>query len=351
MASAILNLAFGAASHSLPITDALSGIFGSISMTAWICLLIPQLMANYRAQSADGLSMAFLIVWLLGDATNLIGLHIDLGLGALFTHLAPTAVALASYFCVADMVLISQCVYYNTRNARRLKQAESTQTSEQSPLLARRRGSSVGNSDSAIDGTTKATEIEDGIPDGGSAVNNALSLVAVYGIGFAGWFLSYKAGAWDIDEPGVPEPPSDEKNVMEIVGLTLGYMSAVCYLWYVAQDPSPLSVLTTRSARVPQILKNYREKSCEGEQTLALAKLCTMADNNVAGLAILFFMLSLTGNLTYGISLVAYSQEKKYLLNALPWLLGSIGTIVEDCIIFVQFRLYSNNSRSTVVPA
>lgn len=58
-------------------------------------------------------------------------------------------------------------------------------------------------------------------------------------------------------------------------------------------------------------------------------------------------MLSLTGNLTYGISLVAYSQKKKYLLNALPWLLGSIGTIVEDVVIFVQFRLYSNNRRST----
>jgi solute carrier family 66 (lysosomal lysine-arginine transporter), member 1 len=34
---------------------------------------LPQLVANYKAQSADGLSMAFLVVWLLGDATNLIG--------------------------------------------------------------------------------------------------------------------------------------------------------------------------------------------------------------------------------------------------------------------------------------
>ncbi len=56
-------------------------------------------------------------------------------------------------------------------------------------------------------------------------------------------------------------------------------------------------------------------------------------------------MLSLTGNLTYGVSLIAYSQEKKYLLNALPFLLGSLGTIVEDSIIFVQFRLYSDNKR------
>ncbi len=59
------------------------------------------------------------------------------------------------------------------------------------------------------------------------------------------------------------------------------------------------------------------------------------------GLALLFFLLSLTGNFTYGASLVAYSQEGDYLLKALPWLLGSLGTIVEDMIIFSQFRLYA----------
>jgi hypothetical protein len=36
-------------------------------------LQLPQLFANYKAKSADGLSMAFLVVWLLGDITNLIG--------------------------------------------------------------------------------------------------------------------------------------------------------------------------------------------------------------------------------------------------------------------------------------
>jgi uncharacterized protein with PQ loop repeat len=77
-----------------------------------------------------------------------------------------------------------------------------------------------------------------------------------------------------------------------------------------------------RSARLPQIWKNYKEKSCEG-------------------LALLFFLLSLTGNFTYGASLFAYSQDGKYLLKALPWLLGSLGTMVEDCIIFVQFRIYA----------
>ncbi len=55
----------------------------------------------------------------------------------------------------------------------------------------------------------------------------------------------------------------------------------------------------------------------------------------------LFFLLSMTGNFTYGASLVAYSQEADYLVKALPWLLGSLGTIAEDSIIFAQFRIYA----------
>lgn len=86
------------------------------------------------------------------------------------------------------------------------------------------------------------------------------------------------------------------------------------------------------SARIPQIIKNYREKSCEG-------------------LALLFFLLSLTGNFAYGASLVAYSQDKNYLLTALPWLLGSLGTIVEDAVIFIQFHLYAANKGSKPVSA
>lgn len=38
---------------------------------------------------------------------------------------------------------------------------------------------------------------------------------------------------------------------------------------------------------------------------------------------------------------MAFSQERDYFIRALPWLLGSLGTMVEDSIIFVQFRIYS----------
>ncbi|KAK1997444.1 PQ-loop-domain-containing protein [Colletotrichum falcatum] len=308
--------AYAALSQTPKVEEALSGIFGSVSLTAWICLLLPQLLTNYKAQSADGLSMGFLIIWLIGDVTNL--------LGALFTHLAPTAVALAMYFCFADLVLIGQCVYYNTKNARRAARRRASsaapEATEDEPLLrpsARRRSSSAAglpgshrrqglHESSSLDPLRKMVTGEDDTPDSNPWLHNALSIVAVYLVGAAGWFLSYQAGAWDSPDDADVGSPAEAAGTMEKVGLMLGYFSAVCYL----------------TARIPQIVKNYREKSCEG-------------------LALLFFLLSLTGNLTYGASLVAFKQDKAYLLNALPWLLGSLGTMVEDFIIFAQFHMYA----------
>ncbi|EFQ29543.1 hypothetical protein CGRA01v4_14817 [Colletotrichum graminicola] len=305
--------AYAALSHTPEVEEVLSGIFGSISLTAWICLLLPQLLTNYKAQSADGLSMGFLIIWLIGDVTNL--------LGAFFTHLAPTAVALATYFCFADLVLIGQCVYYNTKNARRAARSRASaatpaEATEDEPLLRSRRSSSAAglpgshrrqglHEESSLDPLRKMVTGEDDTPDSNPWLHNTLSIVAVYLVGAAGWFLSYKAGAWDSPDADVGSP-AEAADTMEKVGLLLGYLSAACYL----------------TARIPQIVKNYQEKSCEG-------------------LALLFFLLSLTGNLTYGASLVAFKQDKAYLLNALPWLLGSLGTIAEDFIIFTQFHIYA----------
>jgi hypothetical protein len=64
------------AAPSLGFYKALSGMLGSISLTAWICLLVPQVLKNYRAHNADALSMTFLFVWLGGDLANLCALRV-----------------------------------------------------------------------------------------------------------------------------------------------------------------------------------------------------------------------------------------------------------------------------------
>ncbi|KAJ4217606.1 hypothetical protein NW759_008914 [Fusarium solani] len=274
----------------MPSNEIISGIFGSISLTAWITVLVPQLHANYQSGSAEGLSMAFLFIWLLGDMANFVG--------ALFTRLAPTAIGLAGYFCIADLILICQCFYYKTANSRP-QSVSSTGvdviSSEETPLLSTTQQS----------GLAQRSKMN-------PWVSNTLSLLAVGVVGCIAWLAAFEMGFLDSTETDTQDPEQGSDKMLETVGIILGYGSAVCYL----------------CARIPQIIKNYRERSCEG-------------------LAILFFLLSLTGNVTYFISLLAYSQEKNYLLNALPWFLGSLGTVGEDMLVFAQFRKYSGNKETS----
>lgn len=54
------------------------------------------------------------------------------------------------------------------------------------------------------------------------------------------------------------------------------------------------------------------------------------------------------GNITYGVSILFHSLEREYIITNLPWLIGSLGTIVEDAFIFVQFRMYARDTGSAV---
>jgi len=305
-----------AMSHALPLTshEALSGVFGSISLASWIFLLVPQLIENYKSGSADGISLAFLTVWFIGDVTNLGG--------ALWADLVPTVTALAIYFCFADLVLISQCVYYNMKNSRRERKTSTRSTeSVEAPLLGRRDSSNIGlpgshRRESIASRKRRASSLPT-IPDveeGASEwVKNTASIVGVCIVGAAGWAIAWKTGVW------VPQPThgdTGESSDSPLGAQILGYASAVCYL----------------GARIPQIIKNQRERSCEG-------------------LSLLFFMLSLLGNATYGAGIIFHSQEKEYIMTNLPWLIGSLGTMVEDVTIFIQFRVFGNGEASSALEA
>ncbi|KAF1928635.1 vacuolar membrane PQ loop repeat protein [Didymella exigua CBS 183.55] len=302
-----------AAAHHLTAREALSGIWGSISLCAWIFLLVPQLIENYKSGSADGISLVFLAIWFIGDVTNLAG--------ALWAGLVPTVIALAMYFCVADLILITQCVYYNTINARRTARKTSTQSanSVEAPLLGRRDSSNVGlpgshRRDSQASRRRRASSLPtildvDDVPS--EWMKNTVSVFGVMAVGAAGWAIAWQSGVW------LPQPTrTGDAPPIALGAEILGYVSAVCYL----------------GARVPQIIKNQRERSCEG-------------------LSLLFFMLSLLGNATYGAGILFHSTEKEYFVTNLPWLIGSLGTMVEDAVIFMQFRAFGTGEALSSVDA
>ncbi|OAK95804.1 PQ-loop-domain-containing protein [Phaeosphaeriaceae sp. SRC1lsM3a] len=308
----MLGAAIAMALPQLTAHEALSGVFGSISLASWIFLLVPQLIENYKQGSAEGISLAFLTVWFIGDVTNLIG--------AVWAGLVPTVIALAIYFCFADLILISQCVYYNLKNSRRARKASTrSNDSVEAPLLGRRDSSNIGlpgshRRDSQASRRRRASSlptIADTEAGGSEWIKNALSIVGVCVVGAAGWAIAWRTGVW------APQPANQDEGVEIAFGAqVLGYASAICYL----------------GARIPQIIKNQREKSCEG-------------------LSLLFFILSLLGNATYGAGILFHSQEKEYLLTNLPWLIGSLGTMVEDITIFIQFRAFGDAEQTSAVDA
>lgn len=180
------------------------------------------------------------------------------------TGLAPTATALAGYFCISDIILISQSLYYNVINARKARQrTRSTQSeaSEDEPLLQPRRRSSSGlpgshrrhsvhHSESNLEPIKRVFTGEDDTPDSNPWLHNALSVAAVYIVGAAGWFISYKVGAWEKPDAADDEPSTE--SPVAILGMVLGYASALCYLWYVwPLKISPMDMLTSVKCSSP----------------------------------------------------------------------------------------------------
>lgn len=48
---------------------------------------------------------------------------------------------------------------------------------------------------------------------------------------------------------------------------------------------------------------------------------------------------------------VCQSVDNDFLIDHMPWLLGSIGTMVFDITIFIQFMSYGTEGRPTVLTA
>ncbi|EPS34600.1 hypothetical protein PDE_09564 [Penicillium oxalicum 114-2] len=364
--------------------EALSGICGSISIACWVVVFSPQIIENFRRGSADGLSLLFLIVWLAGDVFNI--------LGAVLQGVLPTMIILAVYYTLADIVLLGQCFYYRGFNIRDELSSSSSSDShsvvegsrdgneesgseanasptERSSLLPKSNGHAHGEETAGEAGPTGASTAQrqrssaslgkdiahhhvDGthlspatpfidpnseraryqrrrrrISTIQSILFNTTAIALVCAAGILGWYVS----------PGSKKSKAEpEPLTLDPLGQAFGYLCAVFYL----------------GSRVPQLLLNYRRKSTDG-------------------VSLLFFLFACIGNLTYVLSIMAYSPVCRgttsasselgemshrhrphcrpgeaaalygqYVLVNLSWLVGSFGTLVLDMAIFVQFFLY-----------
>ncbi|SCU94264.1 LAME_0F06788g1_1 [Lachancea meyersii CBS 8951] len=301
-------------------SQSVSGITGSISIACWIIVFMPQIYENFYRSSADGLSLLFVILWLLGDVFNV--------LGAVMQNLLPTMIILAAYYTLADIVLLIQCLFYgneeqvdpvhlspaNPINERVLADV----FHEQQPLLHEankhhHHAATVQtvSPDASSSSATGQSDVENTAGAGSrkrTYITNGLLIAGVFLGGFLSWYVSY------LKEPDAV--PSEPDLRMNWLAQFFGYLSAVLYL----------------SSRVPQILLNFKRRSCEG-------------------ISFLFFLFACIGNITFIISVLSISLEPRYLLVNASWLIGSSGTLLMDFVIFLQFFFFKKTGiASTGVP-
>jgi len=197
-------------------SETLSSAAGWISLACWMVVYSPQLWENYTLQSGQGLSVLFILVWLLGDTCSLIG--------GVIAQLVPAVIILAAYYLFCDGLLLFQIYYYRWKNTR-ADQAitREIEPAEDTPLL-----------ENAVEPrSTSRWTIENEV------LKYSLCLLFVFIAGIVAWAIDMK-----IRGPGVPHEP---ETVIEWKSQVLGWVSAILFL----------------GARIPQILKNVKTK-CEG---------------------------------------------------------------------------------------
>ncbi|GMM32390.1 Ypq2 protein [Martiniozyma asiatica (nom. inval.)] len=240
--------------------------FSILSTISWIFAQVPQQLHNYLTGSANGLSPSFLLLWALGDVSNLIG--------ALMTHQLPFQIYLGVYFTINDIILNFQYYFYKNKE-------KGSQQEEQATI-----------------------EVLEGVDPHYGSVKSLVSKKQLAAA--AGLLLATPANAL----PSVLHSTSFQIPV-EKIGICMAWFCTIIYC----------------SSRLPQLYLNYKRKS-------------------VDGISPFLFMFALLGNITYAGSIVltpvegGHESYAKFIFNELPYLLGSLGTVLFDAVYFWQRYVY-----------
>ena len=116
---------------------------------------------------------------------------------------------------------------------------------------------------------------------------------------------SYGGGRFRLSFRGCSAPQN--RTGFLVAGEAFGYASVVFYI----------------GSRFAQIARNYKRKSVEGLST-------TM------------FVFAVLANLTYAAAIILAGNDQETIMSRLPWLMGSLGTVSLDIIIFIQSFLYAD---------
>src|ERR1700761_2010936 len=94
--------------------SAVSGILGSVSIACWVVVFSPQILENFRRSSAEGLSVVFIVIWLVGDVFNILGAVLQGVLPTMVIFAIPISISCETFKMLTMLDYIG-CVLYTSR--------------------------------------------------------------------------------------------------------------------------------------------------------------------------------------------------------------------------------------------
>ncbi|KAJ1898262.1 hypothetical protein LPJ66_002864 [Kickxella alabastrina] len=296
--------------------EVLSNAIGYISLASWMVVMLPQIQLNYRRRSGEGVSLLMMMAWVFGDIFNIAG--------ALLQGLVLSTILIGSYFLCVDLTMLSQTIYYRVVYKTHLVAKEQTREEEERLLGAAAQGENREYSGRQTDeaaglGGSRQALADEIVPRGvwysriqlSDILAVVLSLVAIGCLLVMVLAFTVLPVESDGNDYGSSRSrsiiSSSEKSAAQTVAQAMGMLSAVVYI----------------ASYVPQVVQNYRRKSCEG-------------------LSMWLFLLSLLGNTTYALAIMVVSLDPQYLAPYVPWLLGSLIPCAIQVVILYQFQIYKH---------
>ncbi|KAG6771093.1 hypothetical protein POTOM_022439 [Populus tomentosa] len=298
--------------------DGVSLTLGMISVLSWGAAEIPQIVTNYKEKSTEGLSLAFLLTWIIGDLFNVFGCMLE-------PATLPTQYYMAVLYTMTSTLLTAQTVYYGhiyhrlKCNRRRLKGPVSSHSEEAGRIKQgnSHAGAQVNSADkqrnepAAPDGTNGLsspipfpTLPQKSSPERDLYYASARSLSSSH-TPTVGSFLAQRMTPSFLIRNSIEEPFNSSKtsSIMShendidgnAIGMFLGWSMAAIYM----------------GGRLPQICLNIKR-------------------GKVEGLNPLMFVFALVGNITYVASILVDSLAWSKIRANLPWLVDAGGCVLLD---------------------
>ena len=299
-------------------------LLGVTALFLFIFPLFPQYVLNFRTKSAAGLSIWFVFLWLIGDTANVTS--------CVLTRQTPLQLYTAIYFAVSDIFLVAQVcwyehvyscqprvsrVYYHVLEESERGEGE-VENGEDIEMI---------NSESGLQTTTLSPSetLPETTPS--SATPSATALFLFF-FSISSFALSAHGGYYSGTFPilAAQKKSSERRKLISSAGCVVrtlnisrteqrfgracGYLSASCYIF----------------GRFFQISKNFVRKSTKG---ISLYMFCNVA----------------LANTLYFTAILLQKESKEERMNSFTFLLGSMGTISCDMVIFIQSRVYRRSNR------